>query len=102
MALDGVGAISVKVCAASGQTITTKFVLIGYTMDPYDDVWSRDPSWDLPNVDGETGAECQVVGTKSVVGPVGRLVYGVESGAVSSGTITIKIIASEFGRGRLL
>ena len=99
--LNAVGAISVKICAASGQTITTKFAVKAYSFDPWYLDWIRDPDWDLSNPNGETGAQCQVVGTWTVSGPIGRIAFVPSAGAVSSGNITIRIIASGVNGERL-
>jgi hypothetical protein len=98
MLLDSVGSVAVEVCADAGQTITTAFSLKAYLMNPWTGVWSRAPDYDLANASGETGDICQQVGGWSVPGPQGRLAYAPSAGAVSSGSITIRMTATQKGR----
>jgi hypothetical protein len=97
--LSSVGTVSVSVCAAAGETISTAFVLSAYVMDPWSLVWSRAPEYDLSN--GTTGDLCQHLGGWNVIGPIGRLAYAPSAGAVSAGAMTIRIIASGINGERL-
>jgi hypothetical protein len=90
--LTGVGAIAVKVCAASGQTIATVFTLYAWTYDPWLAVWMRAPSYDLAG--STTGSRCEDLGGFKVWGPVGRIGYSPHAGTVSSGSIYVRIIAN--------
>lgn len=93
MALSGVEAFQVTVEAASGQTITTKIELIAYVQDPYTLRWSRAPRWDIPNGNGITGARSQYMDGFIVDGGAGRVAYVPSAGAVSGGSLSIRITA---------
>lgn len=90
--LTGVGAIAVKVCAASGQTIATAFTLYAWTYDPWLAVWMRAPGYDLTG--STTGGRCEDLGGFKVWGPVGRIGFSPHAGTVSSGSIYVRIIAN--------
>jgi hypothetical protein len=97
MWLNGVGGFSVWVCADAGQTITTAFSLTAYAQEPYSLLWGPQPQWDATTT--ATGARCIPIGSGfQVDSPAGRVAYGVSAGAVSSGNITIKIVATGIGR----
>lgn len=90
--LSGVGAFAVEVCADSGQTITTAFSLSAYTYDPYAGLWMPAPDYNLTST--STGSQCVSFGGWTVVSPAGRIAYAPSAGAVSSGSITIRITAT--------
>jgi hypothetical protein len=97
MSLVGVGAFSVTVCAASGQTISTSFALSAYTYGPYEAFWSKASAYDLPAPSAGTGDKCQFIGGFEVDAPAGRVAFAPSAGAVSSGNITIWITAVQRG-----
>jgi hypothetical protein len=102
MLLDSVSGFGVRVSADSGQTITTAVSLIAYAKDPYTGRWARAPDWDLPNPSGVTGVRDQYLGGFAVSGPAGAVAYEPSAGAVSSGSLTIAIIATALRTGELL
>jgi hypothetical protein len=97
MALVGVGNFSVWVCAAASQTITTSFALSAYTYNPYALRWGAATFWNLPAPSGGIGNQCQPIGGFNVDSPVGRVAFAPSAGAVSSGDITIYLVANQRG-----
>lgn len=93
--LTGVGAVSAKICAASGQTIATAFTLYAWTYDPWLAVWMRAPGYDL--FGSTTGGRCEDLGGIKVWGAAGRIGYSPHAGTVSSGSIYVRIIAHSIG-----
>jgi hypothetical protein len=97
--LSGVGGFSVRVCADSGQTITTAFSLSAYVQDAYTLIWARSKDWDL--VGTLTGDRCYQIGGWQVVSPAGRVAYAPSAGAVSSGSVTIHLKATNLAGERI-
>lgn len=97
MWLNGVAGFAVWVCADAGQTITTAFSLTAYAQEPYSLLWGPQPEWNATTT--STGTRCAPIGTGfKVDSPAGRVAYAPSAGAVSSGGITIKIIATGVGK----
>lgn len=101
MNLSGLDGFAVYVEADSGQTITTAISLRAYAQDPYSGRWARAPDWDISNTFGVTGIRSQYMAGFSVDSPAGRVGYEPSAGAVSSGSLHIRIIATG-GKGELV
>jgi len=97
MWLNAAGGFSVWVCADAEQTITAAFSLTAYAQEPYSLLWGPQPAWDVAST--STGSRCAPIGTGwRVDSPAGRVAFAPSAGAVSSGGITIKIIATGVGK----
>jgi hypothetical protein len=92
MALANTKGFAVWVCADLGETITTAFVLTAYAQHPYLALWGPAPIWDLSG--SETGVRCEYLDAFPVFSPAGRVGYAPSAGAVSSGDVTIWIVAT--------
>lgn len=97
--LDSVDSFSVYAEADSGQTITTAVQAKAYVQDPYTKRWARAEAYDITG-QTVTGVRTVLIGSFKVYGPVGRIAYENNGGAVSSGSLTFRLVAT--GRGGLL
>lgn len=93
MQLSGTGAFAVFVEADSGQTISTAGGLTAYVQNPYTLRWARAEMYDA-SAGTVTGVRGVLAGAFTVAAPVGRIGYQNNGFAVSSGSLTIRIVAT--------
>ena len=92
MNLTKVGGFAVWVCADEGETIKTAVELTAYAYHSYVAAWAPAPVWNLAG--SQTGVQCEYLDAFPVYSPVGRVGYAPSAGAVSSGDLTIWILAT--------
>lgn len=101
MQLSGVGAFAVYVVADTGQTITAAGGATAYVQDPHSGLWGRAEIYDIP-AGTVTGVRQVLAGAFTVEAPCGRIGYVNNGFTASSGTLTLRIVATDARGGGLL
>lgn len=94
MQLSGVGAFAVHVEADASQTLTAAGGLTAYVLNPHTSRWSRAEQYDCA-AGTVTGVRSVLAGAFNVLSPVGRIGYQNNGFTVSSGSLTIRLVASQ-------
>lgn len=94
MQLGGVKAFAVYVLADSGKVINAAGGALAYIQNPHSGIWNRAEVYDVAagTVTGVRGVYCQGF---NVISPVGRIGYVNNGFTVDSGTLTLKLVASD-------
>lgn len=101
MQLSGVGAFAVHVEADASQTLTAAGGLTAYVQNPHTLRWSRAEQYDCP-AGTVTGVRSVLAGAFTVAAPCGRIGYQNSGFTVSSGSLSLRLVATDAKSGGLL